>query len=272
MRAGIFSYPSGTSFDALIHFTNGVGGVHQADMIPDARTMAIKLFHVPGPKLMDDERETQDFTFSSAKLFVSPDIHSHIEKMKLIGHPVKGILALVNPTSPVSVKGGTVISNPFNVTYYSSLPQLIGIRAAKFKALPCPAPLLMGKKIKPDAIEFLNPNYLRDIFQKQLNHKGGCFLIQSQLQVDADLQPIENAGMDWSEKLSPYVTVAKVSVPPQTYSTSAQREFCDAQAFNPWHSLVEHRPLGGLNRLRKVLYEESATIRRAMNHQTPRAM
>jgi hypothetical protein len=25
-------------------------------------------------------------------------------------------------------------------------------------------------------------------------------------------------------------------------------------AFNPWHALAEHRPMGGINRLRKAVY------------------
>jgi hypothetical protein len=42
-------------------------------------------------------------------------------------------------------------------------------------------------------------------------------------------------------------------------------EFCENLAFNPWRVLPEHRPLGGLNRVRKNLYQESAGFRHEAN-------
>jgi hypothetical protein len=33
-------------------------------------------------------------------------------------------------------------------------------------------------------------------------------------------------------------------------------------AFNPWHSLAEHRPLGGMNRARREIYAAMAEFRR----------
>lgn len=29
---------------------------------------------------------------------------------------------------------------------------------------------------------------------------------------------------------------------------------CESLSFNPWHALAEHRPLGGMNRLRRAVY------------------
>ena len=36
---------------------------------------------------------------------------------------------------------------------------------------------------------------------------------------------------------------------------------CEAMSFTPWHALKEHRPLGGINRLRKAVYSASFTER-----------
>jgi hypothetical protein len=41
--------------------------------------------------------------------------------------------------------------------------------------------------------------------------------------------------------------------------------FCENLAFNPWRSLPEHRPLGGINRVRKDLYQELAKFRHQRN-------
>ena len=36
---------------------------------------------------------------------------------------------------------------------------------------------------------------------------------------------------------------------------------CEQVAFNPWHCLAEHRPLGGMNRARRQIYEAMAQLR-----------
>ncbi|MGB5687158.1 MAG: hypothetical protein WBM35_15220, partial [Candidatus Electrothrix sp.] len=37
---------------------------------------------------------------------------------------------------------------------------------------------------------------------------------------------------------------------------------CEGMSFNPWHALKEHRPISGLNRLRKAVYEASFSKRK----------
>ena len=39
----------------------------------------------------------------------------------------------------------------------------------------------------------------------------------------------------------------------------------DALAFDVWHGLAAHRPLGSINRVRKVVYPKSAGFRRQFN-------
>jgi hypothetical protein len=34
---------------------------------------------------------------------------------------------------------------------------------------------------------------------------------------------------------------------------------------NPWHAVPEHRPLGGINRVRKVVYETISKLRHDLN-------
>ena len=38
---------------------------------------------------------------------------------------------------------------------------------------------------------------------------------------------------------------------------------CEAMAFSPWNALAEHRPMGGINRLRKAVYLASQDMREA---------
>ena len=44
-----------------------------------------------------------------------------------------------------------------------------------------------------------------------------------------------------------------------------QMEFCEDLSNTPWHSLPEHRPIGGINRVRKVVYEVLSKKRHELN-------
>jgi hypothetical protein len=44
-----------------------------------------------------------------------------------------------------------------------------------------------------------------------------------------------------------------------------QLKFCEDASFNPWHSLPDHQPLGGINRARRGAYETSVAERRRIN-------
>ena len=46
-------------------------------------------------------------------------------------------------------------------------------------------------------------------------------------------------------------------------------EYAEHLSFTPWHSLPEHRPIGGVNRIRKTVYEQISTLRHNAN-KTPR--
>jgi hypothetical protein len=54
-------------------------------------------------------------------------------------------------------------------------------------------------------------------------------------------------------------------VPPQDFDSREQNLFCDNLSFNPWHALAAHRPIGGINRLRKSVYEAVSAYRHQRN-------
>jgi hypothetical protein len=77
--------------------------------------------------------------------------------------------------------------------------------------------------------------------------------------------PIENASVRWPEKLSPFVPAATIHIPRQKFDTLARDEFAKRIAINPWHYLVEHRPLGNQSRARKRMYLQLSQLRQQMN-------
>jgi hypothetical protein len=104
---------------------------------------------------------------------------------------------------------------------------------------------------------------------RQLNNGEARFDFAVQLRTDARAMPIEDPGEEWSEARSPYRKVASIVIPRQTFDSEQQRKFGENLSFSPWHSLPEHRPLGGVNRARKLAYELISKFRHEANR-TPR--
>jgi hypothetical protein len=70
----------------------------------------------------------------------------------------------------------------------------------------------------------------------------------------------------WDEATAPYQTIAILEFPPQNSLDAERRVFWeDRMKLNPWNGLAEHRPLGSINRLRKIVYDMSRQKREAVN-------
>jgi hypothetical protein len=84
-----------------------------------------------------------------------------------------------------------------------------------------------------------------------------------QVRNDEGEMGIENASSLWDEDQFPFTKVAKISIiaPQVEIESDAEKAYCEALAFTPWHSLPEHQPIGSINRLRKDVYQASAEHR-----------
>ncbi|HEX6016305.1 MAG TPA: hypothetical protein VFY87_31770 [Geminicoccaceae bacterium] len=90
--------------------------------------------------------------------------------------------------------------------------------------------------------------------------------MRGQLRTNPETMPIEDALVAWPEQESPYLPVARITVPPQpAWSEARARQVDDGLSFSPWHGLAAHRPLGLVNRARKVAYPVAARFRAERN-------
>jgi hypothetical protein len=264
LRVGLFREPR--TFPALVRFSNQ-DGVPRPDIEKDIRGMAIKVLGVEGEKLLDDEREarTQDFILISHNVFVTKDV---AEFHDLIAATVGGFWRLawffLNPfDSHLRVMRNLWAAlrrhaNPLEVRYWSVTPYLFGDRAVKYSARPVAVPV---DAVPTDPA----PDFLRDAMKRSLDRGDVWFDFLVQFQTDAERMPIEDPGVEWSEALSPFHKVASVRIPAQTFDTPEQMELAEHLSFTPWHSLPEHRPLGGINRARKVAYKAVSVFRHQRN-------
>jgi hypothetical protein len=110
------------------------------------------------------------------------------------------------------------------------------------------------------------PNGLREAVVNFFKNETAEWELQVQLCTDLETMPIEDASVAWPEDISPYVTVARIVVTPQL-AWSEQRSVAvdDKMAFNPWHCIAAHRPIGSIMRIRKAAYEMSARFRAEHN-------
>ncbi|MGA3796384.1 catalase family protein [Pseudomonas fluorescens] len=273
LRQGVFSEP-GKIWQATIRLSNG-NAYPQFDSIRDARGMAIKLFDVPGKQLLSDRqgRGEQDFVmFSHPNFFVSnvaeyrQNVAAQADGKKMMAFfpgrdprtwQVRHLFIALATLAPAP-------SSPTQTTYFSVSPYKFGEANAKFRVMPdpdnCPAYNLPEQNRKL-------PNFLRNALNQQLStdRVPACFALQIQRQDANKYMPIEDTSIEWSEGDAPFETVARIKVPAQDFDTPALNLQCDNQSFNPWFGVEAHRPIGGINRLRKAVYEAVSDYRHRRN-------
>ncbi|GAX43300.1 hypothetical protein NIES4075_43130 [Tolypothrix sp. NIES-4075] len=263
LKFGVFKEP-GKKFTACIRFSNS-SGKPQADSIGDGRGMAIKLLGVSGEKLLTDEKNTQDFVMINHPVFFIRNLQDYIDLFQTQAEgkePLKFFFPGFNPLKwhlqefaiATSIQRKKIVS-PLEIQYWSTTPYKLGNRAIKFSAKPSP------DNISRRTVS-TSENYLREAMVEHLNSKEACFDFLVQFQTDADKMPIEDSTVEWK---SPFLKVATIKIPPQSFDSSEQMEFCENLSYTPWHSLPEHQPLGVINRCRKPIYNTISQARHQLN-------
>lgn len=259
MRIGLFS--EARTYPAWIRFSNGAQAI-KADIGRDIRGMAIKVMDVPGEKILDAERDqrTHDFILASTSFFMKD-----VATVDAFAKATTGSLAAKLRFGLthwrvlwMAWKSFRKFANPLQIRYFSCTPYLFGSEAVKYSAIPAFA--------TPDPIpEAPSDDYLRLAMVRQLAAGQALFDFAVQFRTDRDAMPIEDSGREWPESLSPFRKVATIRVLQQDFDSDAQRRFGENLSFTPWHALPEHRPLGGINRGRRTIYEAISTFRHEYN-------
>jgi catalase len=273
LRHGVFSEP-GHTWQAWMRLSNG-NAYPQLDRARDARGMAIKLLEVPGEKLMKSPAHAgeQDFVMFNHPVFFVRDVAEYRSNFAAQADGKK-VLAFLPSWDPRSWEIRHLIialktlapapESPVATTYNSIAPFKLGPHNIKYRVVPAP------QHCPPYQLPEQNsalPNFLRNALYQQLSldRAPACFELQVQRQNPQYYMPIEDTSVEWDEKIAPFESVARISVPAQDFDSREQNLFCDNLSFNPWHALPEHRPIGGINRLRQAVYEAVSAYRHQRN-------
>jgi hypothetical protein len=267
LAKGIFI--PGKAYQAWIRFSNGSGDATKADIKGDARGMAIKVLGVTGTKLLEDEDQatTQDFIMINHPVFFANDPGRYLSLIRdqNSDHFFRKLLIPFD----LGLKGTLIalktnrskISNPLQTRYWSMVPYQLGTgsdrNAVKFSARSCSA----TTDPMPDKP---GHDFLRAALRNTLQRSDACmeFLVQPRTSNSLD---VEDSMTEWKETQAPFYQVATIRIPQQVFDTPDQNAFCENLSFSPWHALPDHKPLGIVNRLRKVIYDQISRTRHEMN-------
>ncbi|HEX8224676.1 MAG TPA: catalase family protein [Allosphingosinicella sp.] len=259
LRVGLFAEPR--RYGAWVRFSSA-SEKSRSDAIKDIRGAAIKVRDVPGERIPEsDEPTTQDFLMVSAPTMPLGTVRLFKTAVALVNQfspllfaallivtgrfrVLKSLGAMnINPTSPVDIR------------YWSTTPYLFGPdRAAKYSIVPTSS-YVSTLPAKP------GDSYLADNLQEHLSRADATFDFLVQLRTDPETMPIEDTAVEWREDEAPFVKVATLRIPQQQFRTEERDSMAAALSFSPGHALVEHRPIGGVNRARMRVYREQADFR-----------
>lgn len=255
LRVGIFSQVR--SYQAWIRFSNG-SEKPQKDALGDGRGMAIKLMGVERSR-----SGTQDFIMINSPAFFVRNAVDYVAFQE-VANQLRFFFPSLNPFKfrihellMARAITSRIVSNPLSIQYWSITPYLFGNIPCKFSARPSGSTFTCNDRS--------TPNFLHDNLAKCLSAQGAAFDFCVQIRSTPDSMPIEDPTIEWREADSPFIPVARITIPRQSFDAPEQVAFCENLSFTPWHGLDDHRPLGGINRARRAIYETISRVRHEIN-------
>ncbi len=268
-RQGLFAKPG--RYRAYVRFSNGASA-HQADTRGDVRGLAIKLLGVAGTKVIPalQAAQTQDFLLiqSATAPFRGPD--EFVAFVRAAARPATAVPKLLFGVGPrrlfavgnalrrsLSVPVPSLATIPF----HSALPVRWGDYAGKYRATPVDA-----APATPKSGHHRGRDRLASELGDRLTAGALRWDFAVQLYRDPTSTPIEDSSVPWSDDAAPPIVVARLVIEQQDVASERGRAiagFVEKLSFDPWHALVEHRPLGAMMRARNHAYRLSTTERAA---------
>ncbi|MEO6457823.1 MAG: catalase [Chloroflexia bacterium] len=261
LQVGLFQ--PGKKYTAHVRLSNA-SSIEQGDSARDLRGAAV---HV-----IDENGKNHDFLMTNAPFSHARDARQFMIISSAVvrqGHPAalwklrawRTVAGLVRIAKRLGLKEAMRILRTIKAQtsrpvasvateqYWSRAPFAFGGVAVKFMLDPL-----------AEAAEGTSPN-LRAELVSRLRAGDVRFDFKVQKYLDAARTPIEDATVEWKEEDAPFITIARLVIPTQELDASSEADI-DNYAFNPWNTGSDaYRPLGSMNRARKVVYAASAKLR-----------
>ncbi len=274
---GMFAAPA--RFPTILRLSTTPGDVLD-DTVSTPRGLAVKVVGVPGERLPGSEGDcTQNFVLGNSRAFNVRDAKDFLGNVHRLGTFTDKVPNLKKVVSAISrgaehaleavggqstvltTYAGQAMTHILGDTFYSQAPLRHGDYMAKLCVSPI-SPNLLALHNAPVSLSG-RPDGLRELVREFFLAQGATWEVRIQLCVDLDTMPIENASATWPEDSSPYVAVARITVPAQdSWGDDKVGAIDEGITFSPWRGLLAHQPLGSIMRARRRAYESSAAYRR----------
>ena len=111
------------------------------------------------------------------------------------------------------------------------------------------------------------PTILSDWLAEYFGTYDAVYDFKIQLGTDPVHHPTEDASVVWDETSAPWQTIGSVTFPKQEGVMEPKRRMMweERVRLSPFRGLEAHRPLGGVNRQRRHVYERSWRQRKELN-------
>jgi len=271
-RHGLFATPK--TYPCYVRLSNG-DPKNRNDKKPDVRGFAIKVVGVPGKKIISglEDAVTQDFLTIPSRALGVEDVHEFMAFFAMAQNPATLVPKMFFRFGPIRAvrmlasfaKNAKAPASLFAIPYFSGAAIQCGPYAAQISFAPRAAS--HDSQTTPGA----SRDALREEAIARVQRGSVELDVRLQFFVDEAKTPIERHSVIWQESDAPFVTVARVTIPKQdATSTEGKRvdELIEKLSFDPWHALVEHKPLGNVMRARNVAYRVSTQARRALPEPT----
>lgn len=262
-RHGLFAEPA--VYEATVRLSNG-GFDRARDSVPDIRGFAIKVHGVQGDSALGNgPAKSQDFLLINQEVFAFAGSE---EFVSFVLAAAQGNGALIKYLlRRYGLFGGPALLGKL----LKAAGRPFGSFAAEplFSAVPIACgPYAVRVRLEPSASNGTGSREARNDWNADFSSRLARQALHWDLQVQAfaseEITPIEDASVNWP---TPYITVARLMLPQQDTNSAEGRalsESAEAGVFDPWQALAEHRPLGDVQRARKVVYFESQKVRGAV--------
>ncbi|KAJ4300790.1 hypothetical protein N0V90_002878 [Kalmusia sp. IMI 367209] len=269
LQQGMFREP-GKTYDIAARYANEPVFL-QADQDPGPRGLSMRVFNVAGKRVegSDPNSNTQDFFFNNAPSIELTDIDTCLDVMemreKYFDSPTKLAAATRLRTDGLKQVAPFMLpnTNMLNMSFYTQSAFRFGEWYGHMGLFP----VLDGMKARSEKVKNgESREVLREWLAEYFATNGAKYEFRIQLGTAPDHHPTEDGSVVWDEVTAPYQTISTVEFAPQVSLTPERRVFWeDRMRLSPWDALEEHRPLGSINRLRRIVYAMSRQKREREN-------
>ncbi len=254
---GIFAKAG--KYEAVIRLSNGGLDV-KADKVPDIRGLALKVKGVTGKSALTGNPHTeQDFLLINHATFGSARAEEFLDLLLALNagggavlkhlYRTHGLLGMFRAMGRLA----KIIGRPFKGYAAENLSTVVPVKNGAY------AIKLRIRPLTKIAVPFVKTDLTHDL-RSHLKSQPLDYALEAQFFTDAASTPIEDATVEWSEEVSPFVQVGTLHVPAQHLAGGKYESFAAAveqMKFDPWNAIEEHRPLGNIMRARKHAYYTS---------------